>query len=94
MYREQLTMAIQELASGEYDVGASPARCREDIDSVDSEWGIKSDETRGEMKVPLIDGEEWAKIRSYDSKNGNVGRRVDLTPETNGGVFRSSIEWI
>ena len=34
----------------------------------DIAWGIKRDDTIDETKVPLVDGGESVKLRSYDSR--------------------------
>ena len=60
---------IRDSESEDYDdVSPSLESCRKDLESVDSEWDVRSDETRGETQAPFIDGGEWVEIRSYDSR--------------------------
>ena len=63
------------------------SRRRRDLDDMDKECEIKRDETRDEEKEPLIDDEEWIKIKNYDSRRLETwGQWEGLTPGRNGRI--------
>ena len=67
MYREHLVRLIGELGDLEYDVESAMWRLQRDLEDADSERAIKRGESIDENKAPLIDDEEWIKIKYYNT---------------------------